>query len=111
MRISDKIKRLRESSGLTQTELGEKLGVKKNAVSKWECGRVEDIPTSKIKAMALLFNVPPSYLIDDDESEQPTVSDGLSPIKEEFIGFIDTLSEEQAARALRVLRTIVEELQ
>lgn len=66
MSVSDKIKHLRESMGLTQTELGEKLGVKKNAVSKWECGRVEDIPTSKIKAMAVLFNVPPSYLIDDE---------------------------------------------
>ena len=52
MTIGDKIKLLRKSAGLTQTELGNRLGVKKNAVSKWECGRVEDIPASKIKAMA-----------------------------------------------------------
>ena len=110
MRIADKIRTLRKLNEYTQTELGEKLGVKTNAVSKWECGRVEDIPMSKVKAMALLFDVPISYLI-DEEIEQPTVSDGLSPVKEEFIGFIETLSEEQAARALRVLRTIVEELQ
>ena len=66
MTIGDKIKIQRKRLGLTQTELGEKLGVKTNAVSKWECNRVEDIPTSKIKAMAVLFEVPPSYLIDDD---------------------------------------------
>lgn len=66
MRVGDKIKSLRKAKGLTQTELGEKVGVKKNAVSKWECGRVEDIPTSMIKALANLFDVPPSYLIDDD---------------------------------------------
>ena len=36
MAIGDKIKRLRKALGLTQTELGEKLGVKTNAVSKWE---------------------------------------------------------------------------
>lgn len=66
MTIGDKIKIHRKRLGLTQTELGEKLGVKTNAVSKWECNRVEDIPTSKIKAMAALFEVPPSYLIDDD---------------------------------------------
>lgn len=66
MKIGDKIKFLRKASDLTQAELGEKLGVKTNAVSKWECGRVEDIPMSKIKAMSLLFNVPPSYLIDDE---------------------------------------------
>lgn len=69
MGVGDKIKNLRESMGLTQTELGDKLGVKKNAVSKWECGRVEDIPTSKIKALATLFGVAPSFLIDDDASD------------------------------------------
>lgn len=66
MKIGDKIKFLRKANNFTQTELGEKLGVKTNAVSKWECGRVEDIPMSKIKAMSALFNVPPSYLIDDE---------------------------------------------
>ena len=65
MTLADKIKTLRKSLGLTQTELGNRVGVKKNAVSKWECGRVEDIPTSTLKALANLFDVPPSYLIDD----------------------------------------------
>lgn len=81
MTIGDKIRTLRKYKGFNQTELGERLGVKTNAVSKWECGRVEDIPMSKVKMMANLFEVPVSYLIDDDtqdEKEQPTVSDGLS---------------------------------
>lgn len=65
MKISEKIKQGRKRLGLTQTEFGKKLGVQKNAVSKWECGRVEDIPSSKIKIMAELFRVPVSYLIDD----------------------------------------------
>lgn len=69
MTIGDKIRLHRKALGLTQTELGEKLGVKTNAVSKWECVRVDDIPTSKIKAMAKLFDVQPSYLIDE---KQPT---------------------------------------
>lgn len=66
--VGEKIKILRKSLGLTQTELGQRVGVQKNAVSKWECGRVEDIPTSTIKLLANLFNVPASYLIDDDTS-------------------------------------------
>ena len=67
MSVGDKIKSLRKEMGLTQTELGEKLGVQKNAVSKWETGRVDDIPGSKIRAMAALFGVSPAYLIDDEE--------------------------------------------
>lgn len=71
MTIGEKIKNERKALGLTQTELGEKLGVQKNAVSKWECGRVDDIPSSKIKAMAALFGVQPSYLIDDETQNVP----------------------------------------
>lgn len=67
MTVGEKIKAQRKQLGLTQTELGEKLGVQKNAVSKWETGRVDDIPGSKVRAMAALFGVSPSYLIDDGE--------------------------------------------
>lgn len=90
MTLGEKIKMHRKTLGLTQTELGRKLGVQVNAVSKWECGRVEAIPTSKIKALAEIFNVKPSYLIDDDENEKPTVGedDGLSDEKREAINAI-----------------------
>ena len=69
MTIAEKIKALRKQAKLTQTELGEMLGVQKNAVSKWECGRVTDIPAGKIKAMAKIFDVQPSYLIDNESDE------------------------------------------
>ena len=71
MTVGDKIKMHRKRLGLTQDEFGLRLGVKKNAVSKWECGRVYDIPSSKIKIMAEMFGVKPSYLIDDDAEVLP----------------------------------------
>lgn len=85
MKLGDKIRIHRKALGLTQTELGEKLGVKVNAVSKWECGRVEDIPTSKIKALANIFGVSPSYLIDDEK-------DSLT-ISKEALDFIDVFEQ------------------
>lgn len=66
MNLGEKIKYLRKKAGYTQTEFGKLLNVQKNAVSKWECGRVEDIPASKIKAMAELFDIPVYYLIADE---------------------------------------------
>ena len=95
MGVGDKIKSLRKSMGLTQTELGDRVGVKKNAVSKWECGRVEDIPTSTIKALASLFNVPTSYLIDDDPAEASIHNDiDMSDIDIAFYGGYKELSED-----------------
>lgn len=88
--LGEKIRRYRKGLGLNQTELGERLGVKTNAVSKWECGRVEDIPTSKIKAMAALFNVPVSELIDDETTAQE--DDGLN----EYLEMLRTRPEMRA---------------
>lgn len=95
MTVAEKIKSLRKVNGLTQTELGDRLGVKKNAVSKWECGRVEDIPVSKLKMMAELFDVSPSYFIDDDVAPTAPV-DMESTLKAAFFGgYADDLTEEQ----------------
>ena len=107
MTIGDKIRTLRKEKGFNQTELGERLGVKTNAVSKWECGRVEDIPMSKVKMMASLFGVPVSYLIDDDkeeEKEQLAKTGELSKEKQAMYDFIDTLSESQVKRLLQIAR-------
>ena len=84
MNMGSKIKMLRKSLGMTQTELGERVGVKKNAVSKWECGRVEGIPASTLKTLASLFNVPVSYLVDDDSTAVPAASSKIIP-KEDII--------------------------
>lgn len=64
--IAQKIKFYRKRMGYTQTELGEKLGVMKNAVSKWETERVTAIPTQKLFDMAKIFHISLSELIDDD---------------------------------------------
>lgn len=93
MTIGDKIRLHRKALGLTQTELGEKLGVKTNAVSKWECGRVDDIPTSKIKAMAKLFDVQPSYLI-DEKQPAPTNEDELNAEDKKLLMMIHNLTPE-----------------
>lgn len=110
MPIGDKIRNLRKSHGFNQTELGNRLGVKTNAVSKWECGRVEDIPMSKVKAMAALFNVPVSYLIDEGSSNDqspPADRDILDEIDVAFYGDYKELTDDdkETLRAMaRVMR-------
>lgn len=68
--MSDRIKQRRKIMGLTQEQLGEKLGVKKSAVAKYENGRVENIKRSVIAEMAKVLDCSPCYLMgwDDDKS-------------------------------------------
>ena len=89
MTIGQKIRKHRKELKLTQTELGERLGVQKNAVSKWETGRVEDIPTGKIRQMAELFDVPVAYLVQDAMDTPATNGE-----QEQLSALLDTLNHE-----------------
>lgn len=72
MSMAERIKELRLAAGLTQEELGDKLGLQKSAIAKYENGRVENIKRSTIQAMADLFGVRPSYILGfDDEEDAP----------------------------------------
>ena len=69
MILADKIIDLRKKNGWSQEELGEQLGVSRQAVSKWESMQtVPDI--NKIIAMAEVFGVSTDYLL-KDEMEEP----------------------------------------
>lgn len=69
----DKIKQLRKEHYLTQAELGEKLFVTPQAVSKWEKGLSEP-DLNSIKKMCELFNVSMDEFLDVDRGWQPTTS-------------------------------------
>lgn len=80
MKMGERIRCLREASGLTQEELGDKLGVQKSAIVKYEKGRVENIKRSTIKTMSEIFGVSPCFLMgfDDDEEQVKHVAEEVT---------------------------------
>ena len=73
MTLPEKLYMLRKKSGLSQEQLAEKLGVSRQAVSKWEGG--QSIPEiDKIVYISKFFNVTTDYLIkDESETEMKTI--------------------------------------
>lgn len=65
------IKYLRKGRGMTQTTLGEHLGVAQSVVGKYEKGEVLP-PVDKVQVIANLFDVPIGDLIEKDLSKQTT---------------------------------------
>lgn len=63
--IGTRIKQLRKESGLTQSELGNKLGVIKQTISSWENG-VSNPSNESVATMASIFNVSTDYLLGND---------------------------------------------
>lgn len=73
MLCGEKISSLRKSKGMTQTELGEKLNVTYQAVSKWE--RDESLPDFEtMSKLAKLFGVPLTYFEDNGDAADNTVA-------------------------------------
>ena len=68
MKLHEKIYYCRKKAGYSQEDMAEKLGVSRQAVSKWETG--EAVPElAKFSAIAKLFNVTTDWLLCDDDSE------------------------------------------
>ena len=70
MILADKIIEERKKNGWSQEELANKLGVSRQAVSKWESsGSIPDL--QRILQMSELFGVTTDYLLKDEIEEEP----------------------------------------
>lgn len=70
MILADKIIEERKKNGWSQEELASKLGVSRQAVSKWEsAGAIPDL--KRILQMSELFGVTTDYLLKDEIEEEP----------------------------------------
>ena len=91
MILADKITEERKRNGWSQEELAEKLGVSRQAVSKWEsAGSVPDL--QRVIQLAELFGVETNYLLTEDEE------------------FVAQASEEYGTRGRRQAEALVAEL-
>ena len=66
MKFNEKLIKLRKASGLSQEELGNKLNVARQTVSKWELGDT-DPEMEKLIELSNLFNVSIDELVKEKE--------------------------------------------
>ena len=80
MKLSEKIVQLRKSKGLSQEELAERLGLSRQAVSRWESGTA--LPDAgNLLQLSRLFGVTADYLLDEEREspEAPTAANTTKP--------------------------------
>ena len=78
MNLSEKILYCRKKAGLSQEALAEKLGVSRQAISKWETG--ESVPElSKLVLLARAFDVTTDWLLSESEPEPETSPESEIP--------------------------------
>lgn len=60
--VADRIKQLRQSNDMTQTELAKKLNITRSSVNAWEMG-ISPPSTTYLVELANLFHVSTDYLL------------------------------------------------
>ncbi|MDD2484437.1 MAG: helix-turn-helix transcriptional regulator [Eubacteriales bacterium] len=89
---------MRKNSNLSQEELAEKIGVSRQAVSKWE--RAEASPdTDNLILLAKLYNVSLDELLFTEESIEVKTEEENKKAREPFCE--DAIEENQSARFWR----------
>ena len=77
VKTANRLMQYRKKAGLSQEELADKLGVSRQAVSKWECA--ESSPdTDNLIALAKIYNISLDELINGDEAPKKEKKDGLN---------------------------------
>ena len=83
------LQKLRKTNGMSQVELGRKLGVTKQAVSNWENNNI--LPSIDLLIrIARFFSVSPDYLLEMDKNRYIEVTD----LTDEEIAHIQQLIDD-----------------
>ncbi len=97
MALAEKLYELRKKNGLSQEQLAERLGVSRQAVSKWESGKA--VPESDtLVSISDVFHVTLDYLLKENDASAP----GSEPAAGE-----EKRREEPAGRGKRILGTVI----
>ena len=112
MNIADRIQNLRKTKGISQEELADKIGVSRQAVSKWESEQsVPDI--DKVIIMSDYFEVTTDYLLKGIEdkkqaSEKEKVLDGtIFVYSATFMNFIGLIVESAVWYDKQIIMAVV----
>lgn len=86
----DKIKNLRIQNKMTLEEVGERIGVSKQTLYKYENNIITNIPSDKIEGLAKLFNVSPALIMGWNDTPKeyyidPEVSKYAQAVKDDII--------------------------
>lgn len=63
MTVGERIKEVREKTGMSQVDFADKINVSKQTLYKYENNLITNIPSDKIEAVARVGGVSPAYLM------------------------------------------------
>lgn len=108
--FSERLIRLRKEKGLSQEQLGDKIGLKRSAIHKMEKGITVNPKRSTVEKLAKLFGVSGSYILcmtnnKNSIDEEVTAQTFANEVKA-LLNKTDGLSDQQKKHILNTLEFI-----
>lgn len=100
-KTSFRIKELRIKKGLTMEKLAELIGVSKSTIAKWENGYVDNMRQERVKKLAEIFEVSPTFIMGYDD-----IPNDAEQTKR-FVEYYEKLSPEQRIIVDNLLAALV----
>ncbi len=105
--FGDKLKELRKQYGISQSELGQMLGVSNTAIYSWEINRTQP-PIDSIKKIADFFQVSTDYLLGIEIDGLEEIEQIKRLLKQSGLMVGDDLTMEELEKALKIVNMLKE---
>jgi transcriptional regulator with XRE-family HTH domain len=79
--IGANVKKYRKKKKMSQEELGQRVGVQRAAINKYEKGSVINIPITTIEKIAQVFDVSPTYIVGWDNIRSGSLSEEVKTVQ------------------------------
>ena len=94
LNVADRIRYLRDKSGMTQTDLAKKLGISRSAVNSWEMSL--SMPSlANIVEMSQIFHVDVDYILSTSDKITVDISDLSNEEREIVIRLIECFKKDK----------------
>ena len=86
MTVGERIKEVREKTGMSQVDFADKINVSKQTLYKYENNLITNIPSDKIEAVAKVGGVSPAYLMgwDNRKTFSEIISENIKTYRQSY---------------------------
>ncbi|MDF2612811.1 MAG: transcriptional regulator [Clostridia bacterium] len=99
--LNENIKTLRKKRGFTLEELGDKIGVSRGTIRRYETGEIENISTTTIVSLANALKVTPAQLVGWEH-----IGDTGNNVVDEIISRLEKMDNEQLQSILTMIDAV-----
>lgn len=103
---SAKIKQLRKAAGLTQEELGKKIGVTKATVNRYESQVISNITRPMIEKLAEALDCSPAYLMGWEDKSVTVSGTNNNVVNNSENVNINTILSQEEQELIRIYRSL-----